>query len=159
MFRGVLLVLAISLLIGCDKSSSTPGVAWIADDDPKMTAAIEEARRTAPTFTAALRTPKSRQSGFSVKMPFTDGANTEHMWVTPVTFDGKKFNGVVNNAPERLTNVKIGDQASANQSEISDWMFVDDGKLVGGYTLRVLRDSLPDDERAEFDGSLPFVIE
>ena len=38
-------------------------------------------------------------------------------------------------------------------------MYVDHGKLVGGYTLRVLRDGLSPAERAEFDRSIPFKID
>ena len=38
----------------------------------------------------------------------------------------------------------------------SDWMYVDHGKLVGGYTLR---DRLSPSERPEFDRSVPFKVE
>ena len=37
-------------------------------------------------------------------------------------------------------------------------MYVDHGVLVGGYTIRVLRDRLSGVERAEFDRNLPFKI-
>jgi uncharacterized protein YegJ (DUF2314 family) len=81
------------------------------------------------------------------------------MWLTSVTFDGRKFHGTVNNDPEMVSNVKIGDKVSVESSKISDWMFVENGKLVGGYTLRVLRDSLSASERADFDKSVPFTID
>jgi hypothetical protein len=42
--------------------------------------------------------------------------------------------------------------------EISDWMYVDNGRLVGGTTVRVLRNSASEEEGAEFDQSVPFVI-
>jgi hypothetical protein len=38
-------------------------------------------------------------------------------------------------------------------------MYIDDGKLVGGETLRVLRATLSPTERADFDKSVPFVVE
>jgi uncharacterized protein YegJ (DUF2314 family) len=38
-------------------------------------------------------------------------------------------------------------------------MFVENRKLVGGHTLRVLRDAMPADERAEFDKSVPFQVD
>jgi uncharacterized protein YegJ (DUF2314 family) len=53
----------------------------------------------------------------------------------------------------------MGQKVSVEPAKISDWMFVEDRKLVGGYTIRVLRDSVPASERAEFDKSVPFVIE
>jgi uncharacterized protein YegJ (DUF2314 family) len=58
-----------------------------------------------------------------------------------------------------VSNVKIGDQATVDPESISDWMFVDNGKLVGGYTVRVLRDAMSAAEREEFDKSVPFKIE
>jgi Uncharacterized protein conserved in bacteria (DUF2314) len=38
-------------------------------------------------------------------------------------------------------------------------MYLDNRKLVGSYTLRVLRDMSSPAERAEFDKNVPFVIE
>lgn len=40
----------------------------------------------------------------------------------------------------------MGQSISVPAAEISDWMFVDNGRLVGGETLKVLRDTLPPDE-------------
>src|SRR5215510_14309261 len=86
-------------LAGCGGGSSNPKdeVAYVAADDPKMNAAIGKARATVDGFIAALKSPKRGQSSFSVKMPVVDGANVEHMWLAPVSYDGKKLNGVVNN--------------------------------------------------------------
>jgi uncharacterized protein YegJ (DUF2314 family) len=42
---------------------------------------------------------------------------------------------------------------------ISDWMYVHEGRLVGGYTIRVMRDRLSPAERLRFDQGLPFKIE
>ena len=151
----MLLVLA----AGCGRGD-TPGQGdFRVRGRPAMNAAIEKARATVKTFITALKSPIAGQSGFTVKMAFTDGAHTEHMWLEPVTFDGKSFQGTVKNDPESVTTVKFGQHASVEPSKISDWMFIEDRKLKGGYTLRVLRETLPPDERTEFDKSLPFVIE
>src|SRR5262249_45481080 len=129
---------------------------YVDKDDPKMNAAIAKARSTVNTFIAALSAPKPNQADFSVKMAFTDGEHTEHMWLGSVRYDGKVFRGVVNNDPELVNNVKVGQKASIEPSKVSDWMFVENGKLVGGYTIRVLRDTMSTKERAEFDRSVPF---
>jgi uncharacterized protein YegJ (DUF2314 family) len=145
---------------GCRKKPPVEDkVTYVADDDSKMNAAIEKARSTADTFITALNSPKANQTAFSVKMAFTDGGNTEHMWLTPVSYDGTKFVGTVGNEPEKVKNVKLGQKVSVGPSEISDWMYVENRKLVGGYTLRALRDAMSPKERAEFDKSVPFVVE
>jgi uncharacterized protein YegJ (DUF2314 family) len=152
------LVLAVALA-GCGKKHPADKVAYVADDDPAMNAAMEKARSNVGTFIAALKSPKAGQSSFSVKMAFTDGTNTEHMWLTLVTFGGTNFQGAVNNEPEKVKAVKLGQKVTVARDKISDWMYVENGKLVGGETLRVLRAWLTPTERADFDKSVPFVVE
>jgi uncharacterized protein YegJ (DUF2314 family) len=160
MFRKIAaLAVAVLALAGCGAKAPADKVTYVADDDPRMNAAIAKARSTIGDFTAALTSPGSSQSEFAVKMAFNDGAHIEHMWLSPVTVDGANFVGIVNNDPERVTNVKLGQRVTVATTEVSDWMYVDNGKLVGGETLRVLRDSLSPDERADFDKSVPFVVE
>jgi uncharacterized protein YegJ (DUF2314 family) len=144
-------VLFIVMVTGCGKKHPADKVIYVADDDPRMNAAMEKARSSVNTFITALRSPKSSQSGFSVKMAITDGKNTEHMWLSSVNYDGKSFHGAIDNEPDAVKTVKIGQQMSVEALKISDWMFVENGKLVGGYTIRVLRDTVPANERADFE--------
>jgi uncharacterized protein YegJ (DUF2314 family) len=160
MSRSLAVVAVLALAVsGCGKSESRDKVTHVADDDPRMNAAIDKAKSTVSDFIAILESPKPGQSGFSVKMPFTDGGETEHMWVSPITYDGKNFHGTVNNEPATVKTVKLGQKVSVAPSNISDWMYLENKKLVGGYTLRVLRDTLSPAERADFDKGVPFVIE
>jgi uncharacterized protein YegJ (DUF2314 family) len=154
-------LVAVALLApGCEPSGGVAdSVTFVEDDDPRMNAAIEKARATADSFIAALKAPKPGQAGFSVKMVFTAGDEGEHMWLAPVTYDGTQFHGTINNQPAIVKSVALGDEVSVAPAEISDWMYIDNGKLVGGETLRVLRDGLDADERAEFEKSLPFTME
>jgi uncharacterized protein YegJ (DUF2314 family) len=144
-------------LAGCNKHRDK--VTIVPDDDPRMNAAIDKARANVQNFIASLKSPKRGQSGFAIKVPFSDGANTEHFWLTPVTFDGASFTGTVDNEPELVNNVKMGQTVTVTPDKISDWMYVENHKLVGGETLRVLRDAMPADERADFDKSVPFTID
>ena len=152
---GVVLVAA----AGCGNSYPEDRVTQVDRADPKMNAAIDKARSTVQTFIAALNAPKPDQSSFTVKMPFVDGEKVEHMWLNNVNYDGTHFHGTVNNDPESVHNVKIGQRVTVAPKDISDWMYIDNRKLVGGWSVRVLRDGLPPDERAEFEKSLPFVID
>ena len=157
----ILAVLALAVSAsscGSNPRDPTDRVTTVSDDDPKMNAAIAKARSTVNQMIDALKSPNGK-SGFSVKMVFTDSTGGEHMWVQPVRFAGGKFTGELANEPGRVKSVKIGQKVSAPPDEISDWMFVENGKLVGGYTLRVLRDTLGAAEKAEFDKSVPFRIE
>lgn len=123
-----------------------------------MNAAIAKARSTVGTFEAALRSPKPSQSGFSVKVRITDGDRIEHFWTSHVTYDGASFHARLDNDPEVVTTVKLDQVVSVRPKDASDWMYVDDGVLVGGYTMRALRDALSASDRADFDKSVPFTI-
>jgi uncharacterized protein YegJ (DUF2314 family) len=147
------------LATGCSNKHPADKVTYVADDDPRMNAAMVKARSTVNTFIVALKSPQPGQSAYSVKMAFTDGTNTEHMWLTPVSYDGTQFQGTVNNEPEKVNTVKMGQKVTVAPSKISGWMYVENQKLVGGLTLRVLRDALTPAERVDFDKGVPFVIE
>jgi uncharacterized protein YegJ (DUF2314 family) len=160
------LACAALLLFGapaCDDPSTTAkrsgSVVAVKNDDPEMTAAMARAQETLPQFISSLRLPSPSQSDFTIKVGFTDGGDTEYMWVTPVTYDGTRFNGKLDNEPVQVRNVKLGDAVSVEPARVADWMYVDNGKLVGGYTLRVLRDRMTPAQRRSYDESRPFKIE
>ena len=144
---------------GCTKHPVADRVVAVSGDDARMNAAIAKARATVGTFVTALRAPKKSQSRFSVKIPIPNGNGSEHFWLSDVRYDGSVFSGKIDNDPETVNTVKLGQAVSARAAEISDWMYVDHGKLIGGYTLRALRDRLSPSDRAEFDRSLPFKVD
>jgi uncharacterized protein YegJ (DUF2314 family) len=124
-----------------------------------MNAAIEKSRATMPEFVQALGSPKPSQTGFSIKTPISDGTHTEHMWLHPITFDGRRFLGTINNVPERVTGVRLGSKRSISPDQISDWMYLESNRLVGGYTIRVVRNKLSPKEREDFDRNASFVVD
>jgi uncharacterized protein YegJ (DUF2314 family) len=76
-----------------------------------------------------------------------------------VTYDGKSFHGLVDNRPMDVKNVHLGEHVAIAPNQVTDWMFVKDGKLIGGYTTRILYARLSPEERAEFDKQADFRIE
>ena len=47
--------------------------------------------------------------------------------------------------------MKLGQLVSVNPSEISDWLYVDNGKLAGGYTVRAHYNELSPQQEQVFD--------
>ncbi|MEM6798359.1 MAG: DUF2314 domain-containing protein [Planctomycetota bacterium] len=140
--RAALLALLVASA-GCVAERSD--VIDVADDDPIMVKAIDDARATVDQFIAALKSPKPAQNGLSVKALVEEGETGEHMWLTSLSYADGVFTGTINNAPAALTSIKFGDQFTVPKDEISDWMFIEGGKLVGGYTIRALIELSPDD--------------
>lgn len=137
-----------------------PDVINVDSGDEKMNAAITQARQTTASYLQILVSPKPNQTGFSVKRPYAtaEGSDTdqEHIWISNLSYDGKLLHGTVGDEPANIPHLKFGEPVSFSPSELSDWMYLEDGKIVGGYTIRVLRNQMPDKERAEFDKQLQF---
>ncbi len=133
------------------KRAGEPDCIQVTDDNQVMAQAVQKARNTTKKFIAALRSPKSSQTRFAVKKPFIEGDKVEHLWINELTFDGKVFHGKVDNEPVDIKGVRLGDEVSVSPNEISDWMYVQDGKLVGGYTICAVCRNLSPAEKKQFE--------
>ncbi len=124
-----------------------------------MRRAVIEARKTVNEFITALQRPAAGQQDFEVKKPFTHGDEVEHIWLTGVKLVGNSFQGRVDNQPRKIPDLKLGQLVSVSPKEISDWLYVDNGKLVGGYTVRVHYNELTAEQKRDFDRQADFKIE
>ena len=81
-----------------------------------------------------------------MKVRFEVGAEVEHIWVIDVKklSDGN-YSGRFANEPD-LLGKNIGDQVEFKQTDISDWMFMRNEKVVGGETIKALLKSMPKEE-------------
>jgi len=121
-------------------------------DEEEMEAAIARARMEVDSFIAELAKPTG--DNHSVKVPITDGDDTEHFWLVNVSYANGQFAGTIDNEPGIVTNVRIGDKRQVSKGEISDWMFMRDGKMYGNYTLRPLLAAMPEDEAEKYRSML-----
>ncbi len=137
---------------------SATEIARLHADKTRVVVALRLAQTNLPKFVRALRKPKPSQTQFAVKAGIFDGRRTQHVWLNDVTFDGKKFRGKLGNRVLGVKNAKLGDKVEVAPSGVSDWMYVENRKLIGGYTLRALRDGLSPQDKKSFDKSLPFVV-
>ena len=103
-----------------------------------------------------IRSPTSAISR-SRKLFVKDG-KAEHIWLADVKFTGNRFVGNVDNKPMYIKGLKIGERESVNPDEVIDWSYVEDGHLVGGYTIRVLYSELTPAEKADFEKRADFHI-
>jgi uncharacterized protein YegJ (DUF2314 family) len=148
---------------GCGDSESSPSsrdpVIHVKATDNEMNAAMEKARVTLDTFIAALQKPGAKQKDFSIKARFEERGKVEHMWVNEVRVDGDLIKGKLGNDPENLKGLHAGMACGFPRSRVSDWMYIDDGRLVGGTSIRLLRNRMSATERKEFDQSIPFKMD
>jgi len=113
--------------------------------DPEMNAAISHARETLPAFWASYEAPKPSETQHSLKVRFPTHRNEgEHIWMREVKkLPSGGYSGRFANQPRDLPGKRAGDLAEFKQADISDWMFMRNGKIVGGETIKPLLKSMP----------------
>jgi uncharacterized protein YegJ (DUF2314 family) len=131
----------------------------VPNEHAAMQEAVAKARKTVRQFIVALQHPSPGESDFEVKKPFVEKGNVEHIWLSDVTFVGGRFQGKVDNEPVNIRGLKPGQVVSVNPDEISDWVYIKNGKLVGGYTIRAHYNELTPQEKQEFNRSADFQME
>lgn len=159
-----LLPLLFLLLVSCEntiKESPTEDqtIVYAVPDSPKMDQAFVKARETFKYFWRETSWEYKRMVPTHdltlVKVGFNQETTSEplleFMWIEDIWFDGENVTGVLANAPEKLTTIKLGDSITVPLSDISDWMFAKDGKTYGGFTIQVLRAEMEVADRKAHD--------
>ncbi len=146
---GIFLTL-ILFFAGCD------GTDIFDYNHPKVAAATKQARTDVDKFIQALDTRTQDQKSFAILVKIENELAVEHVWAANIKLEDNRFVAQISEAPKEIHSVHQGDSIKVKQNEILDWMYVDDGKLVGGYTIRAMRDMLTQKERDGFDQSIPF---
>lgn len=137
-----------------------PDIVRIEGEDSEMNTAIEKANQTFSQFDSALSSKDTSLISWAIKVRFdTPDGNGEHIWLTDITKRGDQFYGVIANMPNLTTEVKLGDTVKIPTAKISDWRYIQNGKLKGGYTIRVLRNRLSKDQRKALDEQSGYTVD
>jgi uncharacterized protein YegJ (DUF2314 family) len=137
----------------------SPAYVHVHDSDKAMHQAVHQAQRSMGKFMAALTKPQPGQTGFSVKKRCIEGNKCEHIWLTDLHFDGRVLSGKVDNNPVDVKSLRLGQKVTVRPEEVSDWMYVENGRLVGGYTVRAYYRNLPADQKRRFAQNVGFRVE
>jgi uncharacterized protein YegJ (DUF2314 family) len=148
-------------VVGQDLANGDAGSGYyqVPNDHAAMHRAVTEARKTVGKFIAALKHSAPGQQDFEVKKPFIQGNEVEHIWLSDVRFIGNRFQGRVDNQPRKIRGLKLGQLVSVNPNEISDWLYVDKGELIGGYTVRAHYNELSAAQKQQFDAVADFKMD
>ena len=132
----------------------------VTAEDLSMNVAINNAKKTIEQFDQALKSNSSAYTDFAVKKKYkTADGGGEHMWIAVINLINGNYKGFVNNDAEKTNEVKYGDTVIVRKEEITDWMYLDNNALRGGYTIREIRNRMNKEERIKMDKELGFTIE
>lgn len=131
----------------------------VSDSDAEMNSAIQSAQNTLSLFIQAFQNPLPSQVYFSikVKIPIEENGGDEHIWVDDLSFANDQFEGTAGNDGVDV-DIHAGDHIVVKKEDISDWMIIENERLLGGFTIIVLRNRMTDSEREEFDADLWFAV-
>ncbi len=127
--------------------------------EEEMEKAMDMAVETLDKFNAVLKAPKKTQDQFAVKFIVEVKDEAELLWLTEVKFDKGVYTGKLANQPAIATTLKKDQVLQVKEDDVIDWMYVDDGKLQGGYTIRAQRKFIQATERKKFDDQFKFKFE
>lgn len=129
-----------------------PTIYNVEENDVEMNKAIEKAKQTIDSFDYAFKNNSRVFTFFGLKKKFEENGNIEHIWIGNIQkIESGKYIGVIDNLPEKIKSVKLGDTVQIEKKEISDWMYIKKSELHGGYTIRLLRERMTEEERKKFD--------
>jgi uncharacterized protein YegJ (DUF2314 family) len=162
----------LAVLIFCFSSLSCPGmkarqaeknnVISVESEDPEMNRIIDEARGSVDEFVKVFDNPQDNQSRFLVKYPFeTDSGSDvthEHIWLSDLEQGHDTWWGTIANDVYWINDLKAGDRVKFDMALISDWMYVEDGYLAGGESIKYLYKQMSPEEQEQFREYAGFVI-
>ncbi len=129
----------------------------VTSDDDDMNNAIAKARSTYDSFLKAFAKSDSNVNSYTVKLRFSNGENdVEHMWLSDLHARGDNFYGVLDSDPVSIKRVKWGDTIEIKKDSVSDWMYLKDNKMIGGFTIMVLYDKMSKSEKDAFKKEISF---
>lgn len=112
-----------------------------------------EHRRIVPGLDLAVVKASFRDPPEMTAQRGEDGFEVEHMWLSDVTFDGRRLQGTLMNEPSSLQSVHEGDHVDIPGKQICDWMYIIFGEVYGGFTIDALRRGMSPSERKAHDAA------
>ena len=140
-----ILIAGVSLAVvtACSKQDK---VISVAGDDPAMVAAMARAHETLPQFWQVFEKREHGENEFSLKVKIKDKRGSEHFWVSELERHDGKTLGTINNDPDTVASVKLGQRIEIPEADISDWLYMRNGKMVGNETIRPLLKTMSKEE-------------
>jgi uncharacterized protein YegJ (DUF2314 family) len=159
------LLIVLTVLVACRTSqqftpTASERIDFVESEDQEINDAIQQAQDTLPIFIAAFKNPSPTQTYFAIKVRFPIESDTgaEHMWLTELSLTDDGFEGILVSEPEFIKSVRLGDHLAIKTNDITDWMIIDNGKLLGGFTIYVFRSRMTDSEREQADKNSGLIL-
>jgi len=152
------IIVCVILLSSCNMSNRNASLSpsptiEIEQSDKEIERIADNARRALPIFFRNLSRPENGANNFYVKYPLSadDGSVEpkvrEQVWLGNIRLKNNSYYGTLANtasSPDGKNKEVIIDT-----DKITDWMYIQDGKIMGGQSIKYLLEKTPEDQRSE----------
>ena len=142
----------IILFSSCDKNArdfSPSAVIEVEQSDSELEKIADNAKRALPTFFRNLARPEAGANNFYVKYPLADDGAVEQVWLGDIRVKDGVYYGRLANTSSLLGDKKKDNLITFNPNAITDWMYIQDGKIIGGRSIKYLLEKTPETQRSE----------
>ena len=147
------------MMFACTAAPVNTAYPTTSEIDTELDAAIAQARDSLDDFLTKITMPHPDRTFVAIKVRFVPpGESTQDIWVDEVTYTDGVLRGTMGDDIP-LLRLEAGETIRINEEDIVDWMIVENGKLVGGYTIRLAVQRMSPEEREQFLETLDYVIE
>ena len=157
------LLFSVMLLFSCEKwpvfraSGEPVRIIELNQADAEMAQIAEDARSTLSVFFRQLLRADGKEHHYFIKYPFIADAGSggiEQVWLTGIRFKNGTYYGNFASDPIQISGMKKGDTTAFEPDRITDWMYIQDEKIIGGSSIQYLLNQIPADQRTPREQSL-----
>jgi len=152
MFKIFLLIILLASCNRTDKPDPQQARVLINRFEDNILQIEENAQNTFTTFLRQLNRANSDNGSFFIKYPvLADAGNeirVEQIWLTGIHYENGNYYGVLSNTPVNKSSLKKGDKIIFYTDSITDWMYISNGKIIGGQSIKYLLEKIPESERS-----------
>jgi len=149
-------VICFILLFSCNspsRDSSRPPspTVEVGQSDKEIEKIADNARRSLPIFFRNLNRLEKGANNFYVKYSLIsdDGSVEpkvrEQVWLGSIRFKNDAYYGTPANTP--ISHGRKMKRVNIDTDKITDWMYIQDGKIIGGRSIKYLLEKIPEDQR------------
>ncbi|HRG07599.1 MAG TPA: DUF2314 domain-containing protein [Cyclobacteriaceae bacterium] len=110
-------------------------------DDPRVERAMKAAQDSLEYYVDYFKKYYGQENySFYLKKSFHDNEDTEHMWTAPFLLTDNGFRCTLDNVPNTLTNLNLGDTVDVRFADIEDFVIVTaDTVIIGDYLQKEIK--------------------
>ena len=151
-FAAIVVVAGVTIAQRLDRPSwwGQDKIVTIATADPRLVAAKARAAATLDGFLDVALSHRAGTSKHAVKIAIVDGGETEVFWLNELRRGANgRLSARIDNTPKLVKSVSLGQRLDFSRGDVVDWMYMQNGRMVGNHTICVLLDETTEPKLSE----------